>query len=329
MGYRSAFVTILKFCVFFLLLGSLTGCGNERPAIAPVKKIGIVNPSKGLQPAVDGFFRGMTERGYEEGRTATFMYDGPLGGLDRIGQIVADMKASGVDLVFSMSTPATRKVKEALAGSGIPVVFVHVFSPDTSKIVDSISHPGADITGVKVRGASAKALEWLTQVLPGCRRVYVPYNYKDDAARLSVMDLTAAAEKLEVELVLAELTTAEELTAVLAALPSDVDALWLTHSHLLFSQIDEIIAAATEKGIPVASSTSQHERGVMMSYGEDNFRLGQQASRLADRILRGTPAADMPVETAEYSLGINLVIADKLGISVPESVLHQADFLVR
>ncbi len=87
--------------------------------------------------------------------------------------------------------------------------------------------------------------------------------------------------------------------------------------------------AAERRKLPIAASTSLHEFGVLVSFGEENHKLGQQASRLADNILKGASPEDIPVENSDYYLGINLSAARKSGIKVPDDILRQADFIVR
>ena len=169
----------------------------------------------------------------------------------------------------------------------------------------------------------------LLEIIPSIKNIYIPFHYTDKAASQTVDDLGVAAEKVGVELTRSNLTTVEELDIALANIPENVDAIWLTCSHLLFSNIEKIVKKADEMKLPIAASTSLHEFGVLVSYGEENYKLGQQVSRLADMILKGTSTIDLPIENAEYYLGINLQAEKKLGIEVSNTVLVNADFIVR
>ena len=66
-----------------------------------------------------------------------------------------------------------------------------------------------------------------------------------------------------------------------------------------------------------------------MSYGPEDFRMGKQAGRLADKILQGTAPNDVPVETAEFFLGINLRTAEAIGLLIPYNILLLANNVVR
>ena len=314
--------------VLFSVVLIMMGCSKNTPR-AKHFTVGIVNPSSGLKRVVEGFKDGMAQRGYTEGKNITYIYEGALGSKEKITPAAKKIIASNVDLIYTLTTPGTKKVKEAVVGTGIPVVFAPVFSPVDSGIVDSLTHQSENITGIRVRGSSAKALEWLLAIVPSVKNIYIPFHYKDNAANQTVEDLGVAAKKLGITLTRSKLTTVAELDMVMANIPQNVDAIWVTHSHLIASNIEKIVEAANRKKLPVAASSSLQDFGVLVSYGIVNYKLGQQVSRLADQILKGASAKDIPVESSGYHLGINLQAGKKLGIRVPDHILKQAEFIVR
>ncbi len=317
--------SVIPFLAIILLFGYSCDFKKEKTYV-----VGIVNPSAGLVDVVKGFKEGMEAHGYQEGRNITYLYDGPLDGIKEVDAEIAEIMAKDPDLVYSLTTPASKKLNKALAGTDIPGVFTPVFDPVITGIVNSLARPGGQMTGVKVRGSTAKALEWLLKIVPDVKRIFIPFHITDKAACLTVEDLLETAEKLDIELVTEEVTTGEEIEAALTMMPADTDAIWLTCSHLLASNVDKIVKAAEERNIPVASSThSRQKSGILVAYGEDDARLGRQVARLADKLLKGAPPQNIPVETAEYILVVNLETAAKLGITVPNTVLKQADNIIR
>jgi len=292
--------------------------------------VGIINPSSGLTDVVRGFKEGMLKRGYREGENITYIYEGPLGDIEQADSKINEMLTANVDLIYSLTTPATKKLKKALEGKRIPGVFGPVFDPVSSGIVESLIRPGGQLTGVKVRGSTAKALEWLLAIVPDVKRIFVPFHITDKAACQTVEDLRETAEKFKIELVTENLTSKEELEIALTKIPAETDAIWMTCSHLLMSSVDKITEAAAAHKIPTASSThSQRKSDILVSYGESDLALGEQISRLADKLLKGASPANVPIETAEYMLGVNLKTAGNLGIEVPEAVLRQANYIIR
>jgi putative ABC transport system substrate-binding protein len=274
----------------------------------------------------------MTEMGYIEGEKITYLYDSPAERRkEAIKAQIDDALHKKVDLIYSLSTPATKAAVQAMTDSNIPGVFGPVFSPVDAGIVKSSKNPGNRMTGVDVHGSTGKkALEWLLAVLPDVKRIFIPFHATAMAARLTVDALRTAADKKGITIVTAELTSPEELRTVLENIPEDVDVIWRTCSSLIHSHTEEIIAAASARGIPVASSThARVDSGLLISYGEIDQSLGLQVSRLADRLLKGDRPENLPVETAEFFLGINLKKADELGIPVNNDILQKADYIVR
>ena len=96
------------------------------------------------------------------------------------------------------------------------------------------------------------------------------------------------------------------------------------------SCIDLVMDHAKTRKIPVISAGHvDYDDGIVMSYGPLDDRTGLQAARLAHGILRGTPPRDLPVETSEFFLGINLKAAKTIGVKIPDDILRQADHIVR
>lgn len=317
--------SVLLFGMIFLF--SIVGCKKKTEERHYV--VGIINPTSTMERVINGFKDGMAAKGYHEGRNIRYVYDGPLENLESAGDAARKMIADKVDLIYTMTTPVTSMVKAAVTGTKTPVVFGPVFSPEVSGLVTSLSQPGGNLTGIKVRGGIAKGLDWFKVVLPEAHRVFIPFHYTDEAACMTLEDLEGAAEKLDIELVTARFSTAEELSVVLENIPSDVDAVWLTCSYLLFANVDRIIAAAEKRNLPIASGMHLEVKGVLLAYGEEEFDLGHQVSRIADRILRGESPAIIPVEPARYTLRLDLKVAERLGIYVPDTVLFQVDEIIR
>ncbi len=317
------FLVLLIAIITFILFA----CETKKPKTYVV---GILNPSSGLMDVVKGFKDGMEKQGYREGVNIRYIDGGPLGGIEPVDDRIKEMLAANADLIYALTTPASIKLKYALEGTNTPGIFGPVFDPVSSGIVDSLSRPDGQLTGVKIRGSAAKAMEWLVAVMPDVKRIFIPFHSTDTAACQTVEDLEGVTAKFGIEMVTSPVTSPAELEIALTKIPDDVDALWLTCSHMLMSHMDEIVKAATDKNIPTASSAhTRKESKVMLSYGENDVSLGGHISRLAVKILEGAEPRNIPVETAEYVLGINLKSARTFGIDIPDTVLRQADFIVR
>lgn len=307
--------------LFLPLVFSLFSCSSPPAKRGPV--VAIVSISHNFDPFVNGFQAGLRSLGYQPGENISYLYDGPIAESE-LEQHLTSLKERDIDLLYTLTTPVTRAAKRVFANSGVPIVFAPVFSPVEAGVVESLIRPGVDITGVMSRGGTFTTLEYLCTIVPSIKTIFVPYHEKDLAAQLTMDDLQEAAACCKVEVVPALFDSVVELDTVLANIPEQADALWLTHSHLIVSNASRIIGAATRKGLPVASSSSQYRHGALLSYGVDPARMGEQAARMADKILTGLPAASLPVQQADYFLALNQETARRLGITIPLEILRRA-----
>lgn len=318
---RSIFFLPLFFLIFVIILTWMVSCNS-----APGKKvIGIINPNRGMVGTTVGFIKGMEESGYRENDNVVYIKHESADGID---DALVQMIGRKVDLIFTVTTPATKKAKAATAATGIPVVFA-LHDPVSSGVIKSLVNPASNLTGVQLRGSSSKSLEWLLAVDPKIKNIFVPVKFDTKAARQSLEDLQKVAGQVDVRLTVKEVNSEQELQNALAGMGEDVDAIFILHSILIFSNVDKIVEASIAAGIPVASGSNLYESGVTITFGSHSEYSGKQVSRLAVRLLQGASAANTPAEVSEFFLGVNLKTAKQAGIQVPNEVLLQADFIVR
>lgn len=307
-----------------LLLPALPGC--EKPKQQKSYTVGIINPGKESQDITRGFTERLAKAGFIEGKTITYL---TVGFGEDFEATVADMAARKPDLLFTVTTPATRAALKASEKNGIPVVF-SMYDPVESNIVKSLRDTGGNFTGIQVRGSTPKALEFLLKISPRLKNVFVPVSFDTKAAEQSLTDLKAASEKLGVTLTLSEVSTVDQLEAALAKMPSNMDAVFIIHTILVMDNTELIVNAAVKRKIPTASCGHElHKRGVVVCYGQSDYRIGAQAGRLAEQIVMGASPSALPVENADYLLGLNAKTAKASGISIPDAVLRQAETIIQ
>ncbi|MCP4535737.1 MAG: hypothetical protein GY832_01155 [Chloroflexi bacterium] len=309
------------------ILVLLISCTTLQP---PHYTIGIVNPTFTLNDTVEAFKAGMAEFGYIEGENVTYIYQGPADTDEKLDAAIQDVIAADVDLILSLLTATTVKVKQAAEGTNIPVIFVPVADPVGFGLVNSLREPGGNLTGIMLPpGGTSKGLEWLLKIVPGLERIYVPIKPDDKSQARHLANLQEAAARVDIEIVIAEARTADEANAVLNTIPANVDAIWELPSSFWSPHVDQFILVSLEQKLPLRAAGNWIERGALMSYAGDNAAFGRQASRMADKIMQGVEPANLPVETADFFLSINLQTANAIGIHIPDSILEQADNIIR
>jgi putative tryptophan/tyrosine transport system substrate-binding protein len=318
-------LTLLILIVLFALL--LSGCGGAAPK---TYTIGVINPSKNLDDAVKGFKEGLTELGYVEGKNVTYIYDGPVS-VDKLDAVAQDMVKANVDLILSITTPATKAAQKATAGTAIPVLFIPITDPVGAGIVASLTKPGGNTTGVTYTTQEGRRLEWLLQVAPTIKQVYIVYNPKDQSPVLALKSVSETATRLGVELITREASTPEEIEAAFKDIPKEADAIFFLPDTTVYARKADWLKLAIEHKLPTSGpNAGTVNDGALTAYGIDLAVAAKQGgARLADQILRGTKPADLPVEMAEFFLAINLKTAQAIGLNIPDEILRQAKTVVR
>ncbi len=274
------------------------------------------------------FVEAMRERGWIEG--THFVVDGVVdkGDPERMKQLALELVGRRPDVIFVPGTPGVGPMMAATRS--IPIVFYAVGDPVGSGFVDNLARPGGNVTGLGGLGTGlgAKMLELLTQAVPRARRVGLLRDPDFPGFKVIFPELERAANGLGVALRPILLRTADDLDAAFAELAREkVDALHLFGNPFMPSNAARIAALVAEQRLAAISPFVQlTQAGLLMSY---NSSLDDTVRRLAyylDRILKGTPAGDLPVEQpTRFYLTLNLKAARAIGVTLPQSLLLRAD----
>jgi len=312
--------------IMLFMISACSGSTNGKESY----KIGVVNLAPAFDPILEGFKAGLEEAGYVEGQDLTFIYDGPAATPDALDGVLEKLKNENVDLVLTFGTLATLKAKESLSKTDIPIIFGPVTDPVASGIVADVLHQGENVTGIQTGNPTPKRLEWLLKIDPGIKRLYTFNNPDDNSSVQTLAALKETAPIFNVELVIRDTTTQEEITAALNAMPEDIDAIFLPASAFFERNNDQFVKFSNEHKLPLAApATANVLDGALTSFGHDNIPLGKQASHLADQILSGVDPADLPIESADLFVSINLKTAEIIELSIPDEIIRQVNIIVR
>jgi putative ABC transport system substrate-binding protein len=293
-------------------------------------KISVIQLSKVDGSTYAGFLVEMLSLGYQQGVGIETLYKGPAGSIDKLDGLIRQHLDMKPDLILVSSTPGTQAVKRLTQGLNIPVVFAPVNDPLDSGIVPNLAHPGGMITGVRLPMGEDLRLQWLGRIAPAVKKVFVPYTQGDKSAATTLQQISVAAPQLGLEVIGQPLSADDVITGEHSVIPEQVDAIFLPRDSTMEARIDEFVALSRQRRLPLSvPSEKQVVAGALFSYGFIHFKIGGQAAQLVDQILRGTKPADLPVMMAENYLSINMKAARQMGLTLPESILRQADRLIR
>jgi putative ABC transport system substrate-binding protein len=318
----------------FFIAGALSACGNDKKETSKEEKksytVGIVNAADAMNSLLEGYKTAMGELGYTEGENFTYVYNGAVNNIDGLDAEVQKMVDAKVDMILAVGTAASQAAKRVTAGTTIPVLFFPASDPVGAGLVDNLQHPGGNLTGVRSGQGASKQLEWLKTTFPDIQKVYAPYNPNDAGPSSTIALLKEDAPKLGIDLVTVETTDGDAVLAALDTMPSDIDAILMISDLTVGQKIADYVAFTLEHKIPLMVPNKVYtEQGALMGFGGDQLELGRQAAALSQKILNGTPAGDLPVESQNYYLTINLVTAEAIGVTIPDEVLQAATTVIR
>jgi putative ABC transport system substrate-binding protein len=304
----------------------LAACDNNQKTYT----IGVVNLTPALDGIVEGFKKSMAEFGYTEGENITYVYEGATSSINKLDPAAQHLVEADVDLILSISTPASQAAQRATANTDIPVVFVPITDPVGAGLVKSFKQPGGNITGVTLGFQEEERLKWLVYIAPTIKHIYIPYNPEDRSAVLALEIASATAADLGIGLITREARNTEEITAAIENIPEEADAVFHLPDSLFIPRLGELIEAANTRKLPTSGpGDASIQAGALIVYGISHDATAEQAARLASQILSGIKPADLPVEIAEFYLTINLQTAEIIGLDISDEVLRQADTIIR
>jgi putative tryptophan/tyrosine transport system substrate-binding protein len=291
--------------------------------------LGESTPS-GQRQWVAAFVQRLGELGWVEGRNVAIEYRWAEGRNERFAELSAEIVRRKVDVIVTQGTPAVLAAKQAT--TVIPIIFPIAGNPVANGLVASLARPGGNVTGLTNQTAdlAGKRLELLREVVPSLRRLAIMANFGNPSVVLDVGEVQAAAGTLGLEVATSEIRRAEDIAPAIEALHGRADALYVAGDPLVTTNRNRIAILAVGARLPTIHANRENiDAGGLMSYGPNLPDLHRRAADYVDKILRGTKAADLPVEQpTKFDLVINLITATALGLEVPPTLLARADEVI-
>jgi ABC-type uncharacterized transport system substrate-binding protein len=273
----------------------------------------------------------LRDLGYVEGKNILIERRSAEGKNERFPILVGELVQLNVDVI--VCTGGILAAKKAT--KTIPIVIVTNEDPVATGIVDSLAHPGGNITGVALltRDLSGKRLELLKEMVPTMSRVGILLDADAPTANSELKGYEAAAPALKVQLQLLGVRAPKPdfPTAFAAAAKGQVSALIAVRTSLINLNSKRIADLAIKNRLPLMNEASQFvETGGLVSYANNDAESFKRAAVFVDKILKGAKPADLPVEQpTKFELVINLKTAKQIGLTIPPNVLARADKVIK
>jgi putative ABC transport system substrate-binding protein len=293
----------------------------------------------GAPPTTDplwmAFKQGFRDVGYTEGQNLLLEPRFASGDLDRLPALLAELVAMKVEVIVVLG-PAPMRVAKAGA-QNIPIVMVAGSSdPIGEGFIQSFARPGATITGLTYAVSSdrfGKQLEVLKEAVGRVSRLGVLWDADADLFRASwAPALHDAARRLGLEIDGPFLVRKpDELESAFAEMVKrQVEAVLVTSSAFIYQNRQRVAEIAGRHRLPsIAAIRDFPATGSLMSYGPNFAEIYRRAAVFVDKILKGTPPGEIPVEQpSKHELVINLTTAKALGLVIPPALLARADEII-
>jgi putative tryptophan/tyrosine transport system substrate-binding protein len=288
-------------------------------------------PSDPFTKLVEALRRGLKEVGFVEGQSVVIEQRYADNHLDRLPGLAGDLVSRKVAVIVanSLAAEAARAATET-----IPIVFVTADDPVTRGLVSSLNRPAGNLTGLTFFGGGklgAKRLELLHELVPKATVIGLLMDPNWPGAVAELPELEAAGRAIGRQIVVVRASNEREFEDAFAKITqSGAGALMVAGSPFFTSQRRTLVALAARHAIPAIYDVRENvEAGGLISYSASFTDAYRQAGVYAGRILKGAKPSELPVlQPTTFELALNLKTAKALGLTIPSSIMVQADEVI-
>lgn len=326
MKRKSIAVIAAALMVMVAVMAGFTGCGDKSAKSDKVIKIGLVQlvEHTSLDQIRESIIDELEEEGYVDGENIEIDYQNAQNEQSNLKTICQGFVADDVDLIISITTPATQVAMSET--SDIPIVFSAVTDPVASEVVKDLDNPGGNVTGTSDAISVDQIMELAEEATPGYKTIGALYNSSETNSVSVVDELKAYAKEKGYKIEDAAITSANEIQPAAQSLAKKCD--------IVFSPIDNTVASSIatandvfiKNKIPFyVAADSMVKDGALATCGINYEDLGKETAKMAVEIIKGGDPAKMPVKTmTDCDVYINSDTAKSLGITIPDDVLKKA-----
>jgi putative ABC transport system substrate-binding protein len=296
-----------------------------------IARLGFVG-TESLSRGVPAFWERLRELGWVEEKNLVTEMRWVDGRVDRLPALMNEVLARKVDVLFTYGTPAALAAKKAT--TTVPIVAAMMGDPIGTGLVTSLARPGANLTGVSLamsEGLGGKWMQLLHETVPRLVTVAVIGNPASPWVPRMTKELEIDARTRGLTVRFLEAENVEGLDRAFAKAQREAQGAIVLGDPLILHNWRRILSLASKHRVPtIYPNPEWPEHGGLMAYGVDSVNAFRRAAEHVDQILRGAQPGNLPIEQpTQFRLVVNLRTARELGLTIPESVLVQADEVFR
>jgi putative tryptophan/tyrosine transport system substrate-binding protein len=296
-------------------------------------RIGWVLPgaAETAKPLTAALEQRLAELGYQNGRNINLIIRIVAPQPEIVEQAITVLLPD-IDILVVLGTiggVAAKKVAPQM-----PTVFCSVGAPVDIGLVQSLAHPGGNMTGITFEAAIeayGKRLQILKEIVPHLGRVAVLRAADDANVKISMPALERAAPQLGITLSAFDVHSAADLDGTFGDIQkSGMEAVIVVAGALTYANVRRISELALLAHLPSCNAFREAVvAGGLLSIGPDLVDMVRQVPVYLDKIMRGAKPADLPIaEPTRFDTCLNLRTAAALGLTIPPSLLATADEVI-
>lgn len=294
--------------------------------VHPIKKILIskVVDHPALNATTQGIIESLADAGFKQGINLDLRVESAQANSAIAAQIANKFVAQNPDVVVGVGTLAAQSFIKPATLKKVNLIFSSVTDPIAAHLT------GPRITGVSNFVNLEPQLQLMRSLQPNLQRLGIIYNPGEINAVSLVAKLEIVCTKLNIKLVKQAAAKTSDVAQSVAKLAGRVDAIFISNDNTALSGLQSIIRVAQLRMLPVyVSDTDAVAIGAVAALGPNQRELGRQTGRMIVQVLNGVAIEDLPIEFPQkLELVINLDAANKVGLSVPKSVLGNANKII-
>lgn len=292
-------------------------------------KIGILQfvTHDALDEIERGIEDGLADAGYEGSNVELTVLNAEAD-QSKIQTMSKKLVDDGNDVVIGIATPAAQGLSSAT--SDIPVIMGAISDPVGAKLVKNLDKPEGNVTGLSNHVPHAQTVELIQTITPDAKTIGVLYASSEDNSVSQVKEFTQYAEEAGLTVVEYAVPSTNEITTTMSVMTGKVDAIFVPQDNTIASAFPTVVTAANAAKIPVYSSVdTMVKQGSIASVAQSQYDLGLETAKIAVKILAGKKVSEVPVKVVDTGVPtVNLKAAKELGITIPDSLLEEADIAV-
>jgi putative tryptophan/tyrosine transport system substrate-binding protein len=320
---------------FITLLGGaaawpLAARAQQTPRIPKVGFLGL-KPASSFASRIQALWMGLHQLGYVEGKNLIIEYQW-ADTVDQLPALAALLVTMNVDLIFAPVSTFVEPARQAT--QTIPILFASHADPIGLGDVQSLAHPGGNITGFSMllTELAAKELEILHEAIPAANHIAVLWNPTTPSHGRALQSVSAAAAALGVEAFPVPTRQVNDFDAAVAAIvDARINSFLALASPITYPDVGmHLIQLALRHRLAGMFGFKENaEAGGLMSYSADVLDLYRRSAVYVDKILKGAKPADLPVEQpTKFELVLNLKTAKAIGVQISSEILVRADQVI-